>query len=544
MNTENNNVFGVDSFNPQQPQTNNEPQNNIGEETFSPFQDLNNTPLNVPTDNIEVNQAEQSFTDTLVEEPTFSQPTDFIQNPVPQEPVESIEPIAPQVEPTVSSYNEPIVEQPAQEQTYEPFTPTQSAPTMENYDNTPIVEPVQTEPVTQNINVESTPMPVVEDINVNPVQNDVSTETVAINNINQGPTMPIPDQMPTTDYQSGVSTPVDYATPMSDFDQIGTTPELDPRVKGKKGGKGLLVLLLLIIILGLGAGSYYLINIKGIFNSENVVLKQVVSEKGEALSVNINDYATFKNTSSSNCSLNTNEVDVTKEGEYSFTITCGDKSYKGKLTIKDTKAPNINVKTNVILAGTMIEAQSLVISSDEEATYAYASDTEKEAYQTAGLKNINVVATDKNNNSKTYSVPVIVTSYEYSFGIVAEKNLTEDESKEKVIEKNVILYSDIAGMTNDTSYTAYIIKFATSQIYKDAIKNYSGSGQFTYGNYIGTPLFYVDDNTLVLIKDINTDLIKENYQYTYESLNGNNGYQIFSINKNNDSSKLVQFNEI
>ena len=55
MNTDNNleNNIGSESLGGIQSPINNEPVNNVGDNNFIPFQDLNNSPLNVPTENLD-----------------------------------------------------------------------------------------------------------------------------------------------------------------------------------------------------------------------------------------------------------------------------------------------------------------------------------------------------------------------------------------------------------------------------------------------------------------------------------------------------------
>ena len=541
MNTDNtnmeNNVGFAQPVDTMQP-VNNEPINNMGEETFSPFQDLNNDQLNVPTETTTPApqpefQTEPSFYNpgVTVDAPSVEAPQEVLSEPVVSTPVTNVEDLnsTVNVDPT---YNNPG-------EVSQPLDAPQSAPAVENFEPSqaaPVLEPAPSIDANQAVPAE----------NLNVGINDVVTQnTTQVPVTSAEPTMPIPDQMPVTDYQAGVSTPVDYATPMSDFDQIGTTPELDPNAKGKKKtNKFVLALLLLIIIGGIGYGCYYAINVLGLLESSSVEVKNVISEKGEVLSTNLDDYATFKNTSSSNCVLNTEKVVIDTVGTYDFTVTCGKKSYTGKLTIKDTKAPEIEVKTNIIIAGTTLTPEMLVSSASEEAKYAYQSDAEVAAYQTAGLKKVKLNVSDTNSNTRTYVIPVVVTSNEYSMGIVSKKDITGTNTDATIIEKNVILYNNSGGNVNDTSYTAYIIKFNNSAVYKSTIKAYDDSGVMMYDSLTGTPLFYSDSNTLVLVKDINTDLIKEGYNETFANVNGQNGYQAFLVNQIGVNKQLLEFNGI
>ena len=384
MNTDNNleNNMGSESLGVAQTPVSNEPINNGGGEGFVPFQDLNNAPLNVPAESTDVQPTPIVQTESLNVQPTLYQP-EPVQSPV-EQPVDTF---------VQSPVQEPVAEQaPA-------LDAVQAAPTIENIEQTPSIEtPTYAEQA-----------PTVEPVVDNTINQDVYTaqaEQPMVNeNENQGPTLPIPDQMPGADYQAGVSTPVDYATPMSDFDQIGTTPELDPKAKGKRSNKGLLAVLLILLIAALGAGSYYAINVLGIFNKDSVTVKEVTVEKGEQPSTIIDDYATFSNTSASNCSLDTSNVNTSTVGTYDFTVTCGDKKYTGKVTVKDTKGPQIEAKTNVVIAGTVLLPEMLVSTADEDATYTFDSDQEKDKFMTAGLKKIKLTATDASSNASSYSLP-------------------------------------------------------------------------------------------------------------------------------------------
>ena len=571
MNTDYNNLgngVGTDSLGTIDNPMNNVPTNNVGEETFSPFQDLNNSQLNVPSE-----APGFSPEPTAIDNTTYNAPAPEVVQPAPMEtmaaptmdsyaqtPAPNIDALNGGVSPEplqTESINEPYVAQPNMtNQANDTFQATQSVPTIDSYDPNPIpeavqnVQPEQTAPKMEvyvqpqyNEPVQTEAAPTQSSMGLNDYVSQNTTQMPVVNDpVIPGPSIPIPEQMPTVGYQAEVSTPVDYATPMSDFDQIGTTPELDPNVKSKKSKKGLLAILLLLVIGGLGFGAYYLINVKGILNSESVTVKEVTAEKGEALSVNIEDYATFKNITSSNCALDTTKVNISELGTYDFVITCGDKKYTGKVNVKDTKAPVISVKTWIATAGTALTPDMFVNGSDEEATYQFASDEDQQALQSAGLKTIKINATDALSNSKTYAIPVVITSYEYSIGIAGKKNVTGDNMDATIMEKDVILYSSNAGMVNDTSYTAYIIKFNEEATYKSIAKSYDGSGTFTYETFTGVPVFYNNENTIVLVKDINTELIKEDYSATLNNFT-NNGYEavIASQYSNKD---ILEFNKI
>ena len=400
------------------------------------------------------------------------------------------------VQPTVNSN---VVSQP-----YVPGLNTQSAaqdvgptiqPSVEAPTNSPVLQPAQ------------------------PVETlDAPTEPQAPTV--SGPTMPIPDEMPDLGYQANVSTPVDYATPVSDFDEIGVTPELDPKAKqkgNKKGGKTLSFVLVILAILALGAGSYYFINVKGILNKSSVVTKNLTVEQGMILSDDINDYATFKNISSANCVQDLSGVDIFTAGTYEYTIKCGKDVYKGTITIQDTKAPTVVLQTSVITKDQIanLTAESFVKTCSEiSCTYAFEEGTDLTSLVTEkGIYPVKIKVSDEGGNSSTVTAPLIVTDESLHVGLLALKEILSNDEY-TLTEKVVVLYSDLTSL----SYTMYKFTFKDEMVYSTYANKSAESDQITIGDYTGYPMYNQDNMSVTLVTSNSNNLIQGSYALDRQAL--------------------------
>ena len=535
------------------------------DEAFSPFENLNSEALNVPTE-----APTEQFNPTPVDPSTFNADATFESEPVSAPAVEEV----PQVENTFNTEVQPesqdfAFQQPAPVEAapVESSIPVADTPVIDNGMNfdTSSAEPVNTLDNQTNFSQPITfdqAAPVVEELtpaadtvapevapvesfdqNVAPVEGLEQTSTADVPAATpveepQGPTIPIPDSMPTTDYQATVSTPVDYATPMSDFDQIGSTPEIDPKAKTKKGNskKTIMFLFILIVIAGLGCGAYYLINIKQIFKTSSVETKNITIDSGDTLSTNIDDYGVFKNTQSSNCVLDTNKVDTSKAGKYTYVISCGEDKYEGTITVIDKSAPEVELNFKYTVAPQPIYKEDIVRSvSEENAEYNFTSEEEaNQAFSTPGFNVISMTVKDASGNSKEVLAPVAVLSSDMQFILVGQKAT----DKTNVIEKLVtFIRSDI---TVEVATKMYVITFDTDEEYNKAVESYNGGKEFTYDSYTGIPVFYKSEKKLVIITDTTLPYVGQQANPVYGALVGE-GYSVTSLKQQDNDKSIVNF---
>lgn len=501
-------------------------------ETFSPFANLDAPQTNVSA-NPTIDQtpnvnsapaASEGLFDNVniptvnaepkVEEPAFSFDTNLGATPNVAAPTPSVEPVQ---TPSFDIPAEPV----------QPVAPVMETPNVSADATVAPAEPSPISDLENNVNSAlnaALEMPVADEFK-NPDVQAAPQIAPLTPDYPQAPTMPIPDQMPTSSYQAGVSTPVDYATPMSDFDQIGTTPELDPKAKStKKSNKTLVFLLLLLGVCALGAGSYYLINVKKIFNTSSVVTKNLTVEKNGVLSEDINQYATFKNTSSSNCVQDTSKVDISTVGNYTYTIKCGEDVYEGKISVVDTTAPDLTVQSvfanvNVVDA---IKPESFVNKcSEADCSYAFADESQISSQASStGVKFIGISVTDGSGNSKTVYAPLVVLDTTLKYEVAGVKDAGIESANFTAKEKVYAFFTD-----NLVTYTVYEFKFNTAEEFDKVYKENAGNLNVTIDTISGSAVFDKDNLIVYIVPEAKSQLVTDDYLTTYTKLN-ENGYKI------------------
>lgn len=406
-----------------------------------------------------------------------------------------------------------------------------------------------TEPQTLN----AVPVEPSQITNENPVNNNfnASSSIETFNEVNQVPTMPIPDKMPIPDepimtsqqgYQAETVTPVDYATPMSNFDEIGSNTEIDlKKGKNKKGGKLLLFILILVLIAALGAGSYYLINVKGIFNTGSVITNPLVVELNNELTDDLDVYATFKDTSSSNCVLDTSKVDTSKVGKYEYKITCGEKVYTGDITVQDTLSPEIYANITTTKVSNLPYLNSAITGcSKSSCEYTYNNEDEaKNTISTVGLKKLSVLAKDQNGNSSMDYIPVYVMDADIRTYILASKELSDLENAK--VKQYDVLFLIYEAYKND-GIRIIKIKYNSEYDYTNAVSSYTGSGNMQIDSYNGIPVFNKTNNEILLLQQLPTEYIVSGVDQSVSATYNNyetNGFSVkniseFNINSLND----------
>lgn len=197
---------------------------------------------------------------------------------------------------------------------------------------------------------------------------------------------------------------------------IGQVPPSNGPTNNKTNKKGmnktLFIILIIVAIAAVAFGVYYFLSISG---KANVTLKNVTVGVGEALSDNINDYATISGDASS-CTLNTRNVNTQEIGTYKFTITCDNDSYEGTVNVSDINAPEV-VLNNAIYkevnsSVTVDEfVESCTDSSGCTTTFTNESTVTNYLATAGGPYSIEITARDDGGNEATYTTTLYVTPY-------------------------------------------------------------------------------------------------------------------------------------
>ena len=169
--------------------------------------------------------------------------------------------------------------------------------------------------------------------------------------------------------------------------------------------KYLTLTIVVVILIGIGLFLYnkYMFNIKG----------EVIYEVGDKISYDVSKYVKntvtdkdkYKLTLDEHMKLE-NDV-IVKAGEYDFTLKYNNTSKKGKIIVKDTKVPEVEVKDLTVGLDEEFEPSEFITVCKEyskpcEASYKNSSDNE--IYKKEGKHKVTIVIKDAYNNETTKTV--------------------------------------------------------------------------------------------------------------------------------------------
>ena len=349
-------------------------------------------------------------------------------------------------------------------------------------------------PINNEIEMLDVPTPVVEtqieqNVEQTPVTQQNVIDTPMTGSLNIEPVMP---------------TEADLNPIPTNFDigDIGSVPPVDPTGRGEKKSKkknGLFIFLVIVFILAIGALVFYYLHVSRGSISNAVKTKDLNFELGAELPTDINEYATFKSISGSNCILNTSSVDTNKAGTYEYTITCGSKTYKGNLTLKDSTAPVIKSKTIVKKVNDTITPEEFVSECNDSSECTYEFDNAEVVannLKQAGTYEFNIIAKDETGNSNTVPVKLIVIDSDIK--VYLNCQLTD-----QTIEgfNGSVSYVDKIGISPESKYVGLYFRIkefivSTEDEYNKIKTNYNENGSLDINNGEGTPIF--DDTNLTI----------------------------------------------
>lgn len=234
-----------------------------------------------------------------------------------------------------------------------------------------------------------------------------------------------------TPLENPVGTPVEpaYTNPqtitnsMPGFETggvVGTTPpislEAEKKPKKKGNNKLLFIILILALLVGIGVGTYYLLNNTNLFKKNNQITIETIDFEtniGDNLPDDINKYAKVTGTEITNCSYIVTGVNTKKAGVYDFEVTCGNVSRKGKITVIDNREVEVEGQVVYKKVGDTVEASEFgKVVNGMTATFEFIDqDTITNYLKNAGVYNVKIKAVS-NNNSVEFDSKLIVLQYD------------------------------------------------------------------------------------------------------------------------------------
>ena len=390
-----------------------------------------------------------------------------VPNPVPSE----AQPV-PSIEPAPISAAEPLGE------TLD--NNAQMAPNPSVGVNVPPIEPMNDNP---------NGLPPIPPVGPNPVMPNNSTSSTGFTNPNV----------------IGITPPVSFE------------PEKEPK---KKQNKLMFIIIILVVLAGVGFGTYYVLNYTNIFNKAtariSITTKDLEVEIGKSLSTNISEYATISGTESTNCSLNTKEVDQNKVGVYTYTVTCGETSKTGKITIFDNS--ELVVNTNVVykMKGETLEASEFAKEDsdltfelvDAEAAQKLIDDNE------FGLHEIDLKVTDSNNKSAEIKGKLYVLEHRLKgfYTCSANEQNVQDLGAKKQVSERFAIVDNNGNAYGNITYEIITYTFSDETAFNKLLEEYQENKKLKIeDNEFEDDIEFIEDEKQIIITSErdNTEVLEE-----------------------------------
>ena len=253
---------------------------------------------------------------------------------------------------------------------------------------------------------------------------------------------------------------------LSKKEQIGFLP---PEKEEKKKKKNIVKLFVTIIIVCfsialVGFGVYYYLSLANSKAKKKVILKDLVFDVDTSLSTSPLDYATFNGISSTNCYVNTKDVDTKKSGKSNYSIVCGNEKYDGTITILDKTPPEAVLKTVNKKVNDSIEASEFIESctDDSECIYSFMDEQQvKASIQNVGSYTVRIKVSDTSGNSIYLDGTLNVTSSDIAYYLECSSPL--NNSSEEYVSSII----DELGFNDKDEYLNTLNR-TTSYMYLDS----------------------------------------------------------------------------
>jgi len=362
------------------------------------------------------------------------------------------------------------------------------------------------QPVSNENNVSASGNIVAQPSNIEPETLNVETPTLEVLPSDNEPILqPIPGTEGTNVNSNGF-------VEVKKTENIGTVPP--PQKKEKKPvNKTLLFILAIVLIAAVAFGVYFVLNKGG----SNIIIqpKTVTVNINSPLSTDPNVYATITGTDNKSCVVTTNEVDISKVGQYKFNVTCGNETKEGKIIVVDMNPPTVEVKDVIVLTNGSVEADDFIAScSKDNCIYSFEDQSSLQPFLTTlGEHTVKINVTDASNNVTTVSASLIVVDE-------TTKVILECVSKEETVGTVKRIIKNKFGIDQENNYNGFARKehvytFTNKEEYQRISQNKPATN--TYDNITGSAT-YDDQNLRLIIKtDISEDSLMAEFDGTLPS---------------------------
>ncbi len=309
-----------------------------------------------------------------------------------------------------------------------------------------------------------------------------------------------------------------------DHNQIGQTPpissEQDQKPKKKKN-KFLFILLILVVLGGIGYGTYYLLNNTDLLKKKekiSIVTKNKQLGISETLPDSITEYATITGTDPSNCYLDTKDVDMTKEGSYKFTVTCGEGNKKtGTITVMDDSELLLETKTVYKTTGEKVSASEFSINKDY--TYAFVDEEEVNVVManTSGTHSVKLTVSKGSKSQEVEGKIVILPSKIKGYVNCSSNGQLADETSNApklVVAKKFAILNDSLNSFAGFAYDVNTFTFDDESLYNNYLSSHNKGEKITINDVSGWSEFTTDSEgkpTIIITKELSKEDLSGEY---------------------------------
>lgn len=191
--------------------------------------------------------------------------------------------------------------------------------------------------------------------------------------------------------------------------------------------KAVLLIIVVLALLGYGVYWYY-----QHYLVDKIYLNKVTVELGEELPTDINVYIKGKNVSDYKLDVSSVMVDennlTNSVGEYSYKVTNNNRTLKGKIYVKDTTKPVVEVKALTVGVNEEFSPSEFVTKCEDlslPCVIKYNKPSDENLNEKEGTYNLKIVIKDSEGNEVLKDVSLIVTK-DSSLKEIKEKELEYD----------------------------------------------------------------------------------------------------------------------
>lgn len=301
---------------------------------------------------------------------------------------------------------------------------------------------------------------------------------------------------------------------LSKKEEIGFLPPKKDIKKKKTNVLKLIVTILIVLasIFLVGFGVYYYLSLANSKAKNRVIPKDLVYEKGVSLSNNPADYATYNGISSTNCYVNTKDVDINKSGNYNYQVVCGNDAYNGTITISDSEAPKVAVKTVNKMVNDSIEAKEFIIECTDDSECVYSFMDEKAVLNnmlTPGSYTIKLKVSDTSSNSVYIDAILNVSSSDIDYYLECQSPMSMPDENYAIITSDTFAFNSSDLYLNIANRGVTFLYLDSSSYQSAKIENTDSVFKNQTGN-----VTYQDDKYSVLVQMAITKEMLNNTEFT------------------------------